>query len=53
MEISHIYQAKGKRPYIVSQANFNTEKEALIYAKRQISSFYDGTGVWLKVEDYI
>ena len=42
------YQAEGKGPYLTSAANFQSEKEALLYAKRQITGTYDGTGVWIE-----
>ncbi len=45
METSHFYRCKNKAGvFISSAANFESEKEALLNAKKQLLSFYDGEG---------
>lgn len=53
METSHLYRGEGKAGvYTASAANFQSEYEALTFAKRQLLSFYDGQGEWFKNEMY-
>ena len=53
METSHFYRGKNKAGvYISSAANFESEKEALLNAKKQLLSFYDGEGEWKENDSY-
>ncbi|MFE6167026.1 hypothetical protein ACFVP8_04010 [Viridibacillus arvi] len=49
---SHYYHGSEQAgPYIASAANFTSEKEAIIYARRQVVSFYDPAdknAVWVE-----
>ena len=51
-ETSHFYHgSKQAGPYIVSAANFKSEKEAIMHARKQIVSFYDPediNAVWVE-----
>lgn len=53
MDTSHYYRGSGMASvYTTSACNFNSEEETLIYAKKQLLSFYDGKGEWMLNEDF-
>lgn len=53
---SHFYQRSELAGIVLNtQANFSSEEEALIYAKKQLVGFYeadDETSKWIKNENY-